>query len=714
MVTHVAAIGGTLVLIWAGTLHHLSEQASGIASLAAEGNASAAHLLSHFDADRQLYLTGASLLTAAVLAFGAALLHGRLRLIRSQEDLSITLENMAQGIIMVDAQRRVRVISRRASELLGLPDRLSRPGVRFDALRAWQVRAGELAGQVADVAGDTRPLTQADLGGRGHRYERLRPNGIALEVRNELLPDGGAVRTYTDITDRRRAEEQLARARDTAEAASKARASFLAMMSHEIRTPLSGIIGAAGLLLGGRLGPEERGYAEIIQASGKHLLQLIDDTLDFSRLDAGRLELDDAPFDLPAAVTSAAALMTGQAEAKHLRLTTTIAPDVPRHVRGDERRLRQVLINLIGNGVKFTEAGGIDVMVTTAPAEGDKATVKFAVRDSGIGIAPEALTHLFTEFTQADNSISRRFGGSGLGLAISRRLVALMGGTLCAESAPGAGATFRFDVTLALSEAIPEPPPTPRLAPCRPLAVLLAEDNPTNQLIARRLLERQGHHVDTAADGSEALRAARAGSYDMILMDVMMPGMDGLAATRAIRALPGPRGRVAIIGLTASATPDDETRCRAAGMTGFIAKPVSAEKLAETIHAAGIPAPLDPPLQDLPLLDMRHLDALRDEIGAAALEPILAGFLGEAQSYIDNIAQASGTGSPALARHCHLLTGVARNMGLSRMGAIAARLEATAQGGTDLPALRAELDEIAARSLDALQAYRAELAIPAA
>ena len=547
-----------------------------------------AEVLAPYARDRAQYLGFGGGLTVLVAAVGWLLLRQRQRTLGSQAALTATLENVSQGVIMVDADGRVPVINRRAAELLDLPQALldRNPGFR-DILR-FQIDRGEFG--PADRL-DPAFLRFVEAGGINSEYgvyERKRANGTVLEIRTQEMPQGGAVRTYTDITDRRANEEALAAARDAAEAAGRARSEFLAVMSHEIRTPLNGIIGVAGLLQDMNLGPTEQQYARLVLDSGNHLLQLINDILDYSRLDAGRLELEETAFDPRGVVRSAVDLLASQARSKGLDLVLEVAGDVPAQAVGDPRRLRQVLLNLIGNGVKFTEAGSVRVGVTRLGGEPGGVRLGFTVADTGIGIPLEAQGKLFTEFTQVDSSISRRFGGSGLGLAISRRLIARMGGTIGLESAPGKGSTFRFDILV--RDCRPEGEPGPgepvageAAAGRRSLRILVAEDNPTNRLVATRMLERMGHQVTAVIDGAEAVAAAAANSFDLVLMDVMMPEMDGLAATSAIRKLPGPVSRIPIIGLTANAMRADEVACMAAGMDHFATKPISADRLAQAI-----------------------------------------------------------------------------------------------------------------------------------
>ena len=659
-------------------------------------------------ADQRQSLLIGTIATAAVLAFGGFLLVHRRRVVRSQQALSVTLENMAQGIIMVDVHRRVRVINHRAVTLLGLPDRLTKPGTSFDAIRAWQVEMGELAASPDDAIADIRPLIIADLKQRAPRFERVRPDGRVLEIRTELLGDGGAVRTYTDITERKRAEQDLARARDAAEAASHARTNFLAVMSHEIRTPLNGVIGAAELILSSKLDKTERIYAEIIQNSGNHLLALINDILDFSRLDAVGVELETIPFDLPTTIRGAIDVFAMQARDKNIQLRCDIGDDIPDHVSGDPARLRQVLFNLLGNAVKFTNRGNVQVNVRGTAIGENAVRIALSVTDTGIGIPANALDKLFQEFTQADSSVSRRFGGSGLGLAICRRLVEMMGGTIHVTSTEGVGSTFGFEIVLNRADPPAITAPSPSHATDQPLDILLAEDNDTNRLIALHMLRRLGHTVETVPDGRQAVTMAEHRKFDVIIMDVMMPEMDGLVATRAIRALPGPAAQIPIIGLTAGASVIDEMTCRAAGMTGFALKPITIDGLRAvlaqdiTVRTAR-PAPSGNP----DLLNHAALTELRNELGEAILEEILELFLDQARSYLRALQDSFAADAPAVRAQAHLIVGAARNIGLLRLGQAALDIERSCQHGIPDIAVLTPLATILDESIMALQTFMA-------
>jgi signal transduction histidine kinase/DNA-binding response OmpR family regulator len=462
------------------------------------------------------------------------------------------------------------------------------------------------------------------------------------------------------------------------------RTAFLAVLSHEIRTPLNGIIGLAGVLLEHPLGQTERHYVRIIMESGNHLLGLINDILDYTRLNAGRLELAETAFDVRGVIRAAVELLETEAKSKQLTLTLDIAEDVPRRAGGDPARLRQILINLIGNALKFTRTGGVTVTVRRGATEKGQVRMHFAVADTGIGIAPEAIGKLFAEFSQVDASISRRFGGSGLGLVICKQLIERMGGTIGVESTFGHGSTFSFDILLRARRAsdesgVPRAEPARETRTANSFNVLVAEDNATNRLVATRMLERIGHRVDAVPDGREAVAAVQTGSYDLVLMDLMMPEMDGLAATAAIRALPGDVSQIPIVGLTAADSRGDETACRAAGMNHFATKPISASRLAEaieTVTAGRAPLRAAPPRGaqvENRTFDPAVLDELVRELGADVAAEVVRMFIDNAGREIATIRELVGQASNTeVARLAHSMANTARSVGLLRVGRAAA------------------------------------------
>jgi signal transduction histidine kinase len=379
--------------------------------------------------------------------------------------------------------------------------------------------------------------------------------------------------------------------RREAERANRAKSEFLAIMSHEFRTPLGAITGMADLLSRTGLTSEQQKYVEIFQRTGVSLLNLINDILDLSKVESGHIELEAVDLDLHDVVSRAMEIVTVRAAAKGLWLRQTIAPDVPRYLTGDPNRIRQIVINLLGNAIRFTETGGIDVTVENDPGNARRGTLRLAVSDTGIGIAPDKLSAIFGSFTQADSSTARRYGGTGLGLAISKQLVELMGGAIRVESTPGVGSTFSFTVNLDVAEGPKDLPREPAAVAEEPasiapgLHILLADDSDDSRFLILSYLKPSGSVVQVAEDGASAVAMFRDRAYDVVLMDIEMPGMDGYAATREIRRLERMTGAepTPVLALTAHALPEMAAKGFEAGFTGFITKPVARATLLKSL-----------------------------------------------------------------------------------------------------------------------------------
>ena len=567
----------------------------------------------------------------------------------------------------------------------------------------------------------------------GHEITLRRPDGSNIPCLNNATPlltsEGekiGSVGIWADITGIMETQRVLEIAKERADESSKAKSEFLATMSHEIRTPMNGVIGMANLLIRTRLDSKQQHFAERIKRSGEALLDLLNDILDISKIEAGRVELDIADFELPRLLLEVDSLMQSKARGKGLEYVTDIAPATPMLFKGDFGRIKQILFNLIGNlignAVKFTASGHIEISVSHRRLGGDFCRLRFEVSDAGIGIEEDKLDKVFEKFAQADASTTRKYGGTGLGLAICRDLVQLMGGEIGVESEPGKGSTFWFNLTCEISrtedtavasrDVVPASPA--KNAAARSFRILLAEDNPVNQEVAVAVLEDGGHEVTVVENGSDAVTEVQNASYDIVLMDMQMPVMDGITATMAIRGLTRDVSRIPIVALTANAMVGDREKYLVSGMNDYVSKPFDPDELPATIHhrVDGVA------VGDEPVLVKETAEA-GDDAGAGALDPSIVEPLRNAKPefwkrlvgvYMDatpdnlkKLEHALAEADCAAARMvAHTMKSSSANMGAMRLSDLCRQLEVAAveeeleTGAALFAEVRREFDRVAA------------------
>jgi len=604
--------------------------------------------------------------------------------------LAAAMDNVPVGIMLTGGNDTIQVINHRAVELLGLPPHLARAGQDARALQRWQIEHDRFAGDAQALARAEWGATH--LGVVNGVHERRMPEGHVLEISSVTLPDGRAISTFADITERRRQSEALAAARDAAEAANRAKSAFLAAMSHEIRTPMNGVLGMIEVLERTPPGPAQDRCISVMRDSAGQLLRIIDDLLDFSKIEAGRLELESLPFSLRGLVEGAVDTLAVQARNKGLHLFADPPGPGPDMVAGDPVRVRQILFNLVGNAIKFTERGFVRIQSRTS-VEAAGVAVELVIEDSGVGMTEEQLGRLFQPFAQADTSTTRRYGGTGLGLSIVRRLARLMGGDVMVESQPGRGSRFTVRLTLEAAGAapggmvgVPAAPSAPPLGDTPRL--LVVDDHPVNREVLARQLEILGCVADMAEDGQQALELWRTGRHRLALVDLHMPVMDGLDLARAIRreeAATPDLPRTAIIAVTANALKGEDERCYAAGMDGFLPKPLALDQLARALgrhlgQEATAMAPVDEP--GLPTL--WDPEALRQLFGndQARLSKLLGTFREGVLRDGDAVIAALEAGDlAAAAAAAHRLKGAARMAGARRLAELTAEIEGAAKGG---------------------------------
>jgi signal transduction histidine kinase/ActR/RegA family two-component response regulator len=520
----------------------------------------------------------------------------------SHELLAGTIDCFPTAVCIFDAEHRLAAANSQYYRLLELEPARFPKGSRFDDIMQHLFQRGEF------VNGGLFELN-TDIGenGTSELIERQRPNGTILAIRGAKLAGSGFVRTYADITARvlerkkvAATAAQLKESRGIATAAAavsdakaRAKGEFLATMSHEIRTPLNGIMGMLGLMLETPLSEEQRALARAARESSDILLAVVNDVLDFAQLEAGGAEIASVDFDLRGVLDATLSFMKGMAIGKSIAITSVLDPALPRCLRGDPVRLKQVLFNLASNAVKFTQHGDVRLSCMAEIRSSGLVDVKFQISDTGVGISDEAQGTLFNRFARGDSATARQYGGTGLGLAICKQLIHRMGGEIGFVSTLGAGSTFWFSIQSApgsdIDTGASRGAARGEKARSRPRRILIADDNDLNAKLLALMLEKDDHVVDAVGDGEAAVRAATTTVYDLIILDMRMPGLDGPAAASAIRALPGAPGRAPIVAVTASPSPEQRQRCLDSGMHRVLYKPIDPQELEDVI--AGLDEP---------------------------------------------------------------------------------------------------------------------------
>lgn len=624
------------------------------------------------------------------------------------------VSSLSEGFTYFDAQDRLVIWNRQFAAMLPEGGSFLREGMTFEQMLDASIAHSKPESEFEDVE-TFRQVRLARHLTPGEPFEQKVQFDRYFLVNERRTKDGGTVAIYADITAIRRVELAEAHARAEAEQTARTRAEFLAVMSHEIRTPLNGVLGMLDLALDGPLSPEQRTRLKTAFASAESLVGLIEDVLDFSRMEAGRLELHLAPLSPRALASEVEGLIRPKLKNRPVNIALHIDENVPDGLNADAGRLRQILINLLDNAAKFTEEGHIALSLSWQ-ANGNRLIAR--VEDTGIGIPLHRLSEVFLDFRQIDPARTRKVGGAGLGLAITKRLVEAMGGSIGVESQPGQGTVFTVELPLEpcgidFSKDTRIPDGEKDLSG---LHILLAEDSPTNRMVAEAILTRAGASVDLADDGRAALRMTQSVRYDVICMDVAMPGIDGLETTRWIREMSGPNANTAIVAVTAHAMPGDRDRYKAAGMDGYVSKPLKSGSLereivrvlglrkvgqssppsgnlpslpAEPVEERANTAPPPPAEPAAPAMDPTVLDLLAQDIPADALARMIAAFLSELELRVRSYGEAIEAGQWQLAaRECHTLKSAAANLGAMAVSARAQAAEQTAKG-EDLAASQA-------------------------
>jgi signal transduction histidine kinase/CheY-like chemotaxis protein len=607
--------------------------------------------------------------------------------------IEATLSGMSDGVMMLDAGLRLVQWNHRFPDCTGVPAALLRVGIPMAEVIRGQAMAGEFGpvdvdaevrrriGQLTAARQSKEPITVM--------YERTRPNGTSLELRRSVLPDGGIVTLYTDITARKLTEEAQRAARRLADEATEQKARFVAIVSHEIRTPLNAVVNSLALLLDqSGLSASQRRLADTARQAGDALMELVHDILELSKMEAGRLAVRPTLFELQPVLEGVREMFRAQAADRGIRLLVEMAGDAPVWLRADVGRLRQVLMNFVSNAAKFAFPGSVVISAKTGLVGGSTVLV-LSVTDNGPLIAEHEARQLFQPFSRLNNARESGVPGTGLGLAICERLARLMGGQIGFAAAPDGGNRFWLSLPLeTLGVCSPEPARDIALPARRRRAhILLVEDMPANHLVTAIILRREGHFVDIAESGAEALRLAEHRPYDLIFMDLLMPGMNGYEVTRRLRASSGPAARIPIVALTANTAPEDRKRCLAAGMNDMLGKPVRPAELFAMVRGASVMSkpkewsgPFATTTSGVEILDLPRLAELQNGLSASTLSSLMDQCLSDIRWRIVALQEALlGQSTQEIEEIAHAVAGMAGNYGLAAMEAVMRKILAAAR-----------------------------------
>jgi signal transduction histidine kinase/FixJ family two-component response regulator len=607
-------------------------------------------------------------------------------------EIEATLAGMTDGVMMLDADLRLVNWNARFAERTGVPRDMLRVGQNMEVILRAQAQRGEF-GDV-DVEQEVRRRVSDLRATRGTVVvERVRPDGSATELRRSRLPSGGMVTLYIDTSARKHAADALAAAVRMAEEAADHKSRFVAIVSHEIRTPLNAVINCLGLLDESDLSASQRRLADTAREAGEALMELVNDILELSNAEAGKLELRPSVFELVPLLEGVRAMFQGLANKRGIRLELDVAPDLPRQVRADSGRLRQVMMNLVSNAAKFS-APGVVVIKATAKTGGERTMLALSVQDQGPAIPAEEAAKLFVPFSRLKNARSSGAPGTGLGLAICERLTRLMGGQIALGLAPSGGNDFEMTLPLEVAAVPRRELPAPEAVSLiqRPRArILVVEDIPANHLVAATLLRREGFRVDVAESGAAAIAMVQHMPYDLVLMDLIMPEMDGLEATSRIRALAGQPCRLPIVALTATTSTEDRLRCLAAGMDDMLGKPIRPAALFSTVQAFLSPIPrartaeeeAGPAANDAaPILDAGRLNELAHGLPPAVVLSLVEQCLMDMRARLPQLRAALASGDArAIEVAAHALSGMSASYGFAALEARMRRIIRHARAG---------------------------------